>query len=55
MEMPGPLFEAFPLPGENSMMFCAVAVICQLSIETGETTLFDVDYDDQQFTIFAYT
>ena len=35
---------------KNSMMFCAVAVICQIPIESGETTLFDVDYDDQQFS-----
>ena len=35
---------------KHSMMFRAVAVICQLSIESGETTLFDVEYDDRQFS-----
>ena len=39
---------------KHSMMFCAVAVICQLSIESGETTIFDVDYDDRQFSIINH-
>lgn len=38
---------------KHSSMFRSVAVICQLSIENGETKLFDVDYDDTNFSIYG--
>ena len=38
---------------KHSAMFRAVAVIVQLSVENGELTLFDVDYDDRHFSMPA--